>query len=170
MKAETVNRSTVKEFGLFAILLFAALVLWHGGVIFGSLVLCGGDQVNHIIPLRMIQEKWGWFTGWDPYTFGGRPLLNDIQVGAYYPLNWLHWLGASIERTMSLLAMLHLCIGAFGFFTFLRARSSFAAAAVTGFLTIRFLLRYLQSNTFYPFVIYVWIIGAATIVRALMLR
>ncbi len=46
----------------------------------------------------------------------------------------------------------------------------FAAAAVTGFLTIRFLLRYLQSNTFYPFVIYVWIIGAATIVRALMLR
>ncbi len=131
MKAETVNRSTVKEFGLFAILLFAALVLWHGGVIFGSLVLCGGDQVNHIIPLRMIQEKWGWFTGWDPYTFGGRPLLNDIQVGAYYPLNWLHWLGASIERTMSLLAMLHLCIGAFGFFTFLRARSSFAAAAVT---------------------------------------
>ncbi|MCC6545812.1 hypothetical protein IT570_01490 [Candidatus Sumerlaeota bacterium] len=130
MKAQIVNRSTAKEFILFPILLLAAMLLWHGGVIVGSQVLCGGDQVNHIIPLRMIQEKWGWFTAWDPYTFGGRPLLDDIQVGAYYPLNWLHWLGASIERTMSLLAMLHLTVGAFGFFVFLRERHGFSAACL----------------------------------------
>ncbi len=45
----------------------------------------------------------------------------------------------------------------------------FVAAAVTGFLTIRFLLRYLQTNTFYPFVVYVWILGGATVIRALLI-
>ena len=46
----------------------------------------------------------------------------------------------------------------------------FLAAAITGFLTIRFLLRYLQTNTFYPFIIYVWIFGGATVLRALLMR
>jgi undecaprenyl-diphosphatase len=46
----------------------------------------------------------------------------------------------------------------------------FLAAAIVGFLAIRFLLRYLQTNTFYPFVIYVWIVGGATVIRALLLR
>ncbi len=44
----------------------------------------------------------------------------------------------------------------------------FLAAAITGFLTIRFLLRYLQSNTFYPFVVYVWVVGVATLLRAFL--
>jgi undecaprenyl-diphosphatase len=40
----------------------------------------------------------------------------------------------------------------------------FAAAAVSGFLAIAWLLRYLQTNTFFPFVVYRWVVGAAVII------
>jgi undecaprenyl pyrophosphate phosphatase UppP len=35
----------------------------------------------------------------------------------------------------------------------------FAVAAVTGFLAIRFMLRFLATRTFHPFVVYLWIVG-----------
>jgi undecaprenyl-diphosphatase len=38
------------------------------------------------------------------------------------------------------------------------------AAAVSGFLAIAWLLRYLQTNSFMPFVIYRWVVGGAVIV------
>jgi undecaprenyl-diphosphatase len=40
----------------------------------------------------------------------------------------------------------------------------FAAAAVSGFLAIAWLIRYLQTNTFFPFVVYRWVVGALVIV------
>ena len=35
----------------------------------------------------------------------------------------------------------------------------FAVAAVSGYLAIRFMLRFLATRTFHPFVVYLWIIG-----------
>lgn len=44
----------------------------------------------------------------------------------------------------------------------------FAAAALSGFLSIRFLLRYLRTRSLYPFAIYCWVVGLATISVALV--
>jgi undecaprenyl-diphosphatase len=40
----------------------------------------------------------------------------------------------------------------------------FVASAVSGFLAIAWLLRYLQTNTFFPFVVYRWVVGTLVIV------
>ncbi len=43
----------------------------------------------------------------------------------------------------------------------------FVAAAVTGYLAIRFLLHYLQQRNLYPFAIYCWVVGLVSLVAAL---
>ena len=43
----------------------------------------------------------------------------------------------------------------------------FVAAAVTGYLAIRFLLHYLQQHNLYPFAIYCWVVGLVSLVAAL---
>ena len=40
----------------------------------------------------------------------------------------------------------------------------FVASAVSGFLAIYWLLRYLQTRSFFPFVVYRWVVGTAVIV------
>jgi undecaprenyl-diphosphatase len=40
----------------------------------------------------------------------------------------------------------------------------FVASAVSGFLAIAWLLRYLQTNTFFPFVVYRWVVGTLVII------
>jgi undecaprenyl-diphosphatase len=40
----------------------------------------------------------------------------------------------------------------------------FVAAAISGFLAIAWLLKFLQTNSFFPFVVYRWVVGAAVIV------
>ena len=40
----------------------------------------------------------------------------------------------------------------------------FVASAVSGFLAIAWLIRYLQTNTFFPFVVYRWVVGALVII------
>ncbi|MCP4199419.1 MAG: undecaprenyl-diphosphatase UppP [Proteobacteria bacterium] len=43
--------------------------------------------------------------------------------------------------------------------------AGFLAAAITGFLCIRYLLRYLQNHSLYVFAIYVWIFAGLTLLR-----
>jgi undecaprenyl-diphosphatase len=40
----------------------------------------------------------------------------------------------------------------------------FVASAVSGFVAIAWLIRYLQTNTFFPFVVYRWVVGTLVIV------
>ena len=46
--------------------------------------------------------------------------------------------------------------------------AGFLAASISGFLSIRFLLAYLGRHRLYPFAIYCWIVGAGTILLALL--
>ncbi|MFB0545390.1 MAG: undecaprenyl-diphosphate phosphatase, partial [Anaerolineae bacterium] len=46
--------------------------------------------------------------------------------------------------------------------------SGFLAAALSGYLCIRFLLSYLRQGRLYLFAIYVWLFGAASLVVALL--
>jgi undecaprenyl-diphosphatase len=40
----------------------------------------------------------------------------------------------------------------------------FVAAAISGFVAIAWLLRFLQTNSFFPFVVYRWVVGSAVII------
>jgi undecaprenyl-diphosphatase len=44
--------------------------------------------------------------------------------------------------------------------------AGFLAAAITGFLSIRFLLDYLRRGSLYPFAVYCWAAGLATLLIA----
>lgn len=45
----------------------------------------------------------------------------------------------------------------------------FLAAAIVGYLSIRYLLRYLQTNTLYPFAFYCWAVGLLSLIGAFVL-
>ncbi len=110
------------------------MVVLHGGLLWGSQVLSGGDLTNYFIPVREGQLERGWFVGWQPETFSGRPLLDDIQSGFYYPLNWLHLIIPSVELCFTFLTMLHLVIGATGFFLLTRKETGFYGSTLAGVL------------------------------------
>lgn len=132
IRDETAPR--VKQaFGCFALLLLG-LLLTHGGVLLGSDVIVGGDMVNYFIPIREAQLRSGWFVGWHPETFSGLPLMGDIQMGVFYPLNWLHLLGFSVTGTMSYLLLLHLMIGGMGFYFLARGRLTWLAATFGAYI------------------------------------
>ncbi len=115
-------------------ILLLGLMVWHGPLLFGIQALCGGDLVNQLYPMRHGQLEHGWFSGWAPDTFSGRPGLDDIQTGAFYPPNWLHLVHGPLERTFTLLALAHFFFGGFGFFLLCRQRLGFAAAMVAAFV------------------------------------
>jgi hypothetical protein len=55
----------------------------------------GGDIVNQYLPYQQLIRqavRQGAAPLWNSYTFLGRPLMADIQVGVLYPPNWLHWM------------------------------------------------------------------------------
>lgn len=134
MQLEIKPGSAVKQAFLFPAILFLALLLWHGPLVWTGQVLCGGDLVNNFIPTREAQRHSGWFAGWQDDTFSGRPLLDDIQTGAFYPANWLHLTGIAPERVITILAMLHLLLGGWGFALFARERFSFFPSLLAGLL------------------------------------
>ena len=65
---------------------------------------------------------------WNPYTFGGTPLLANMQSAVFYPLDWLLFL-FPMERFYGLSLVLHLWLAGIGAFLFARkcGASSFPA-------------------------------------------
>jgi len=57
--------------------------------------MCSPDVVHQVFPWLEVQadawQKWQ-LPLWDPYIWGGQPLLGQVQPGASYPLNWLLFL------------------------------------------------------------------------------
>ncbi|HLI85572.1 MAG TPA: hypothetical protein VKV17_16775 [Bryobacteraceae bacterium] len=52
----------------------------------------GPDMAQQVLPWFMVQARalhQGAIALWDPYTWGGQPLLGQAQPGTAYPLNWL---------------------------------------------------------------------------------
>src|SRR6266849_5726585 len=53
---------------------------------------------------------------WTPYLFGGFPFLADVQLGAWYPLNWPFFLAGITPSSISVELLLHsliACAGAY---------------------------------------------------------
>lgn len=51
---------------------------------------------------------------WTPYIFSGFPFLADLQVGAWYPLNWPFFLFAVTPRAIGVELLLHSLIATLG--------------------------------------------------------
>jgi hypothetical protein len=74
---------------------------------------------------------------WTPYIFAGFPFLADLQVGAWYPLNWPFFLAGITPTSLSVELLLHsliACGGAYALATRLigRPAASMAAAMFYG--------------------------------------
>lgn len=51
---------------------------------------------------------------WNPYTFGGAPLLANMQSAVFYPFDWALMLTFPMERFYGLSLWLHLCLAGIG--------------------------------------------------------
>jgi hypothetical protein len=74
---------------------------------------------------------------WTPYIFAGFPFLADLQVGAWYPLNWPFFLAGITPTSLSVELLLHsliACAGAYALAIRLigRPAASMAAAMFYG--------------------------------------
>src|SRR5262245_37277041 len=102
--------------GLLPFLLFLPLTLQQGAI-------ARGDALLYNYPLqKAVVEQWqqGRLPLWNPYPFGGTPLLAFQQAGAAYPLNAL-WLLSPPWWSMQLSVLAHLALcGIFAYLLFRR--------------------------------------------------
>ena len=71
--------------------------------------LAGSDLSNMVLPWFQFEASEihsGRLPLWDPYSWGGQPLVGQAQPGAAYPLNWLLFL-APLKHTWIRQAALH---------------------------------------------------------------
>lgn len=80
-----------------ASLVFCALALgaWLAldGVFLTGRLPAGDDLLNQFLPFQsLVSEalRAGRIPHWNPWIFGGQPLMADVQIGVWYPPNWLH--------------------------------------------------------------------------------
>src|SRR5437773_11263727 len=57
---------------------------------------------------------------WTAYIFSGFPFLADLQVGAWYPLNWPFFLLGITPRTIGLELLLHDLVATLGAYALAR--------------------------------------------------
>lgn len=110
------------------------------------------DAVRQTYPWRRLaieQLKQGQLPWWNPYAFGGTPLLANMQAAPFYPLNVIYWL-VNFEIGWIIQVMLQpiLAIG----FTYLLGMSlklSRAAALFSGvvFALCGYMVVWLELNT-----------------------
>jgi hypothetical protein len=92
------------------------------------------DQLTYDLPLqRTIYAAYraGEVPWWDPYTFGGRPLLADAHINGTDPVRLLCYLTLPFEPAYNWTLILHWWLGGLGLFVLLR-RWRFGVATSVG--------------------------------------
>ncbi len=85
------ENSLLKRALMAAVLVLLPLLYFYPAVI-GEVLLAPGDGWTQIIGIRVLIGQMlaqGELPLWNPYIFGGMPLLASIQPGALYPPTWL---------------------------------------------------------------------------------
>jgi hypothetical protein len=98
----------------------------------GRLVLCPDDGLVFNLPLRAAAAeivRAGSLPLWNPYVFGGMPLLGAAQGGVLFPLNWFFLL-FSPQLAMNLAVLSAYSLAGLGAYVYARR----TAATVTGAL------------------------------------
>ena len=82
----------VSERTVFAVILTLLPLIYFYPAVFGGLALAQGDGWSANLPLRVLTGRsiaHGYLPVWNPFIFGGMPLLADIYTGSLYPATWL---------------------------------------------------------------------------------
>lgn len=90
---------------------FVSWPLLHPGKL-----IAGLDTIAYTVPNEQVAFaalRAGRLPAWNPYVFGGAPLLANPQVGIFYPLKW-PFLFVSAHRAVLLIVALHLALLAVG--------------------------------------------------------
>ncbi len=111
----------ILDFAVFLALILLTIAFYYR-VLFGDEVLANLNLVLHVYPYseyigdRLAQ---GDMPLWNPFSFGGVPLLAEPTTGAFYPINWL---AAPFDGPTSLAqgAFAHSLIASVGMYAFAR--------------------------------------------------
>jgi hypothetical protein len=104
------------------------------GQLLGRRPLAGNDVTNYSLPNRAQVAsalRRGHLPQWDPFRFGGVPLLASPPAAVLYPL-WLPLLPLEPDRAEEASRVLHVAIAALGAYAF--ATRALRTSAVSGFL------------------------------------
>lgn len=122
-------REKITPDGLAALTVSLLPVLYFYPATFGPLVLTPADGIIFNAPLRATAANialGGSLPLWNPYIFGGMPLLAAAQGGLLFPLNWL-FLVFDAPTAMNLAMLSTYAVAALG--SYLYARRSGASVA-----------------------------------------
>jgi hypothetical protein len=91
------------------------LLVFARALVAGRLI-APGDAFNFYLPVHeLAKASWraGEIPGWNPFAFGGEPLLATAQAGVFYPLNALFLVLPSFDAN-NVLVVLNIAIAATG--------------------------------------------------------
>ncbi|HEV2762139.1 MAG TPA: hypothetical protein VGV38_04015, partial [Pyrinomonadaceae bacterium] len=123
-----------------ALLVALAPLVYFLPATLGSLVLCPDDGVLFNLPLRVAAARvtlGGDAPLWNPYLFGGMPLLASAQGGLLYPLNWLYLLLPARAAT-NLVMLASYALAGLGAFFYARRAGADSRGALTTALVWQF--------------------------------
>jgi len=114
-----------------SIVTLAPLVFFLPALLEG-LVLSPDDGILQNVPFRVAAAKIFWsgqLPLWNPYLFGGMPLLGAAQGGLLFPFNWFYLIFSAPVATNLMVLFTFMCAG-LGAFLFARRTGSSVAGAV----------------------------------------
>jgi hypothetical protein len=113
-------------------LLLAGVTACYAKVLFGRVTI-QWDAVAYYYPYQKHfadSIRAGKLPFWTSTLFSGFPFLADLQVGAWYPLNWPFFLAGVTPRSMVWELWLHACLAAVGAYLLAEALTGRRSAAV----------------------------------------
>ncbi|MEP0844488.1 MAG: hypothetical protein HRF43_17455, partial [Phycisphaerae bacterium] len=119
---------------LAGVVLSVVLLLYFGPTALRGQSLAEGEGVTYYLPLReMVASAWkrGHWPAWNPYVYGGMPLLADCQAGVFYPPNLLYLLLPPVAA-MNVILLAERILSAWGMVLLLRSQRASGPAALAG--------------------------------------
>ncbi|MEB3198680.1 MAG: hypothetical protein VKP62_15900 [Candidatus Sericytochromatia bacterium] len=121
----------LRSLGPLLVILVWPLLLFLPGLVNG-LVLAPGDGWGQYLPQRVLTAsvlRAGEWPFWNPFQFGGMPLLAVSQTGVFFPANWLFLL-LPTAWAMNVCVLLAYWVGGGVMFAYVRALACPPAAAL----------------------------------------
>ena len=128
-------RVRVRSDRLAAVALALAPLVYFWPALAGRIVLCPDDGLIFNVPLRVAAAnivRGGSLPLWNPYIFGGMPLLAAAQAGLLFPPNWFYLILSAPAATNLSVISTYIIAGLGAFLYARRAGATVAGAFVTG--------------------------------------
>lgn len=152
----------VKNLSPFLFIAFLLIVLFYKVIFLGE-VFYYGDNFHLNIPLKSIfvsQIQAGKIPLWNPYLFIGIPYLADLNLGTFYPLNFLYFL-FSLSYALTMQSILDLFLIAVFCYLFFRSFNISKIACLFGTIIFTFsgeIFAYINNVTILNVIVFIPII------------